>query len=66
MCSRSHHTGSDRRSSHSAHDSGAFEKFKASSWGKKLARQSAKAAQNDFDRFKATLAKVRHRGSTGM
>lgn len=33
-------------------------KFKASAWGKKLEKQTAKAAQNDFDRFKATLAKV--------
>lgn len=34
-------------------------KFKASSWGKKLAKQAAKASQNDFDRFKATVAKVK-------
>ena len=40
------------------HATGAFTKFAASSWGKKLARQAAKAKQNDFDRFKATLAKV--------
>jgi len=37
---------------------GAFTKFAASAWGKKLAAQQAKANQNDFDRFKATLAKV--------
>ena len=41
-----------------AYGLGAFEKFAASSWGKKLAKQSAKAAQSDFDRFKTTLAKV--------
>jgi hypothetical protein len=38
---------------------GTFDKFKASSWGKKLARQQAKAAMNDFDRFKATATKVK-------
>lgn len=34
-------------------------KFAASSWGKKLAKQDAKASMNDFDRFKATAAKVK-------
>merc|ERR1712100_106399 len=31
----------------------AFEKFAATAWGKKLAARSAKAASNDFSRFKA-------------
>jgi hypothetical protein len=44
---------------HSADRAGTFDKFKASSWGKKLARQQAKAAMNDFDRFKATATKVK-------
>lgn len=38
---------------------GAVAKFQASAWGQKLAKQAAKAQQNDFDRFKTTLAKVR-------
>ena len=32
-------------------------KFAASSWGKKLARQAAKKVATDFDRFKAAKAK---------
>jgi large subunit ribosomal protein L14e len=32
---------------------------KASSWGKKLAKQTAKASINVFDRFKATMAKMK-------
>jgi large subunit ribosomal protein L14e len=39
-------------------ESGALAKFQASSWGKKLAKQTAKASMNDFDRFKATMAKM--------
>lgn len=34
-------------------------KFAASAWGKKLARQSAKAATSDFDRFKAAVTKAK-------
>lgn len=37
---------------------GAFTKFTTTAWGKKLAKQEAKAAMNDFDRFKATITKV--------
>jgi large subunit ribosomal protein L14e len=36
---------------------GVAAKFAASAWGQKLAKQSAKAGQNDFDRFKAAVAK---------
>lgn len=32
-------------------------KFAASSWGRKLAKRDAKVAMNDFDRFKAAVAK---------
>merc|ERR1711985_177385 len=35
----------------------AFGKFAATAWGKKLAARSAKAASNDFSRFKAMIAK---------
>ncbi len=34
-------------------------KFKASSWGQKLAKQAAKAATTDFDRYKAAVAKAK-------
>lgn len=34
-------------------------KFAASSWGKKLAGQKAKAAMTDFDRYKAAVAKAK-------
>jgi large subunit ribosomal protein L14e len=37
-----------------------FAKFAASSWGKKLAKRDAKAAQTDFDRYKAAVAKMKH------
>jgi large subunit ribosomal protein L14e len=32
-------------------------KFAATSWGKKLAARSAKAAMSDFDRYKAAVEK---------
>mmetsp|Transcript_19260 Transcript_19260/g.33234 ORF Transcript_19260/g.33234 Transcript_19260/m.33234 type:complete len:144 (+) Transcript_19260:38-469(+) len=32
-------------------------KFASSAWGKKLAKQSSKAAMTDFDRFKAAVTK---------
>ncbi len=34
-------------------------KFAASSWGKKLAGQKAKAAMTDFDRYKAAVVKAK-------
>jgi hypothetical protein len=34
-------------------------KFAATSWGKKLAKQASKAAMTDFDRFKAAVAKAK-------
>ncbi|PNH02796.1 hypothetical protein TSOC_011197 [Tetrabaena socialis] len=34
-------------------------KFKSSSWGQKLAKQDAKAATSDFDRYKAAVAKAK-------
>ncbi|GIL44734.1 hypothetical protein Vafri_2249, partial [Volvox africanus] len=34
-------------------------KFKASSWGQKLAKQVAKSEMTDFDRFKAAVAKTK-------
>lgn len=34
-------------------------KFAASAWGQKLAKRQAKAAQNDFDRYKAMVQKVK-------
>jgi large subunit ribosomal protein L14e len=40
-------------------EDGTFEKFQASSWGKKLAKQNALAASNDFDRFKAAATKMK-------
>lgn len=39
--------------------SGAFEKFAASAWGKKLAAREAKKAATDFDRYVAGAAKAR-------
>ena len=33
-------------------------KFNDSAWGKKLAKRAAKASMTDFDRYKATVAKV--------
>ncbi len=39
------------RSDHSF-SAGAFAKFQASQWGKKLAKQQATANMNDFERFK--------------
>ncbi len=36
-----------------------FNKFAASSWGKKIAKRDAKAAQNDLDRYKSTVAKIK-------
>ena len=33
-------------------------KFNNSAWGKKLAKRASKAATTDFDRYKATVAKV--------
>lgn len=33
-------------------------KFNNSAWGKKLAKRAAKASMTDFDRYKATVAKV--------
>ncbi|QDZ18134.1 ribosomal protein L14 [Chloropicon primus] len=35
----------------------AFDNFAATAWGKKLASRKAKAASNDFGRFKAMIAK---------
>mmetsp|Transcript_17179 Transcript_17179/g.35107 ORF Transcript_17179/g.35107 Transcript_17179/m.35107 type:complete len:120 (+) Transcript_17179:81-440(+) len=35
----------------------AFEKFAATTWGKKLAAKKAKAGLSDFDRFKKMIAK---------
>jgi large subunit ribosomal protein L14e len=36
-----------------------FAKFAASSWGQKLAKRDAKAAQTDLDRYKSTVAKIK-------
>lgn len=36
---------------------GVEAKFAATSWGQKLERRKAKAAMNDFDRYKAMVAK---------
>ena len=33
-------------------------KFNDSAWGKKLAKRAAKASMTDFDRYKATVAKM--------
>lgn len=38
--------------------SDVFAKFHATAWGKKLAKQTAKANQTDFDRHKAVAAKM--------
>uniref|UniRef100_A0A7S3VM32 Large ribosomal subunit protein eL14 domain-containing protein n=2 Tax=Eukaryota TaxID=2759 RepID=A0A7S3VM32_DUNTE len=38
---------------------GVEEKFKASSWGKKLTKQANAKSMTDFDRFKAMLAKTK-------
>jgi hypothetical protein len=43
----------------SSHPADAFGKFAASAWGKKLARQAAKAATSDFDRYKAGVQKAK-------
>jgi len=40
-------------------DSDVFNKFAASGWGKKIAKREAKAAQNDLDRYKSTVAKIK-------
>ena len=37
--------------------SGAFGKFAESKWGKKLSARKARDALNDFERFKARVAK---------
>ena len=42
-----------------------FNKFAASSWGQKLAKQQAKAATTDFDRYKATVAKIKRSAQVG-
>jgi large subunit ribosomal protein L14e len=34
-------------------------KFAASAWGKKLASRQTKAAQNDFERYQAAVAKAK-------
>jgi large subunit ribosomal protein L14e len=34
-------------------------KFAASAWGKKLAARQTKAAQNDFERYQAAVAKAK-------
>ncbi len=34
-------------------------KFASSAWGQKLAKQAAKSATTDFDRFKAAVAKAK-------
>ncbi|KAK9800813.1 hypothetical protein WJX73_010839 [Symbiochloris irregularis] len=39
-------------------ESDAFNKFHASSWGKKLESRRAKAATTDFDRYKASVKKT--------
>lgn len=40
---------------------GLLEKWQKSAWGKKLAARTAKAAQTDFDRFQAKVAKQKAR-----
>jgi large subunit ribosomal protein L14e len=40
-------------------DSDVFNKFAASGWGKKIAKREARAAQNDLDRYKSTVAKIK-------
>ncbi|KAG2450843.1 hypothetical protein HYH02_004677 [Chlamydomonas schloesseri] len=40
-------------------DADVVAKFAASSWGQKLAKQAAKAATTDFDRYKAAVAKAK-------
>ena len=44
-------------------DSDVFNKFAASSWGQKLAKRDAKAAMNDLDRYKSTVAKIKRSAS---
>lgn len=34
-------------------------KFAKSAWGQKLAKRAAKAAQSDFDRYKAAVTKMK-------
>ena len=46
-------------------DSGVFESFAKSAWGKKLAARAAKAATSDFDRFKKMVAKKAKAAKTG-
>lgn len=36
-----------------------FNKFAKSSWGQKLAKREAKAAMTDFDRYKASVEKMK-------
>lgn len=36
-----------------------IEKFNNSAWGRKLAKRASKAAMTDFDRYKATVSKVK-------
>lgn len=38
-------------------ESGAFDKFAATAWGKKIAARAAKAATTDLDRYKAAVAR---------
>lgn len=38
-------------------ESGAFDKFAATAWGKKLAARAAKAGMTDLDRYKAAVAR---------
>jgi len=40
-------------------DNDVFAKFAASSWGQKLAKRDAKAAQTDLDRYKTAVAKIK-------
>lgn len=40
-------------------DADVFNKFASSAWGQKLAKRDAKAATTDFDRYKATVAKIK-------
>ncbi|KAJ9515277.1 hypothetical protein QJQ45_002406 [Haematococcus lacustris] len=40
-------------------ESDVIAKFGKSSWGQKLSKHASKAAMNDFDRFKAAVAKAK-------
>ncbi|GFH06254.1 ribosomal_L14e domain-containing protein [Haematococcus lacustris] len=40
-------------------ESDVIAKFGKSSWGQKLAKHASKVAMNDFDRFKAAVAKAK-------